>query len=357
VRSGFPRRTRKLEAQGCFESATRLGEIRHFRWGDLSTRHPGARRIHLAPAHWGGHPLHPLKGFQRAPPEFLGPTPKSHSFRLSLGWARDLQRGARWPYATERSLTLIVACHACPSQYSVPDAKVRGKKVRITCKHCGAAIIVDGTDIPAATDVAPPSPLPQFRPPPSFDVPLPRFAREDDVTLIARPRFGQDLSVHEEPTVIGQIPREALDFERTFSQRTQPPPSQGERAEPAPVATSPEPQEPLPRFPSARPSALPEAPESPHDETKRASPRAFARSEPMQPFGEEAPLPTLGPARASLLPTVVIKETRHEPTLVSSALPVVAPVPGLRQQRSHAVRVALMLLALALVSFFILRLR
>jgi len=38
-----------------------------------------------------------------------------------------------------------VTCTGCPAKYSVPDEKVRGKKVRITCKHCGTNIIVDGT--------------------------------------------------------------------------------------------------------------------------------------------------------------------------------------------------------------------
>ncbi len=47
-----------------------------------------------------------------------------------------------------------IACSSCPAKYAVPDEKVRGRKVRITCKRCGAAIIVDGTalgaDAPAA---------------------------------------------------------------------------------------------------------------------------------------------------------------------------------------------------------------
>ena len=38
-----------------------------------------------------------------------------------------------------------VVCGACPAKYSIPDEKVRGRKVRIPCKHCGAAIIIDGT--------------------------------------------------------------------------------------------------------------------------------------------------------------------------------------------------------------------
>src|SRR6187431_3507778 len=38
-----------------------------------------------------------------------------------------------------------VTCTGCPAKYAIPDEKVRGKKVRITCKHCGTNIIVDGT--------------------------------------------------------------------------------------------------------------------------------------------------------------------------------------------------------------------
>ena len=38
-----------------------------------------------------------------------------------------------------------VACGACPAKYVIPDEKVRGRKVRIPCKRCGAAIIIDGT--------------------------------------------------------------------------------------------------------------------------------------------------------------------------------------------------------------------
>ncbi|HEY2405534.1 MAG TPA: zinc-ribbon domain-containing protein, partial [Polyangiaceae bacterium] len=40
-----------------------------------------------------------------------------------------------------------VTCTACPAKYSVPDEKVRGKKVKITCKHCGTGIVVDGTGL------------------------------------------------------------------------------------------------------------------------------------------------------------------------------------------------------------------
>ncbi|MEO6599104.1 MAG: zinc-ribbon domain-containing protein [Polyangiaceae bacterium] len=254
---------------------------------------------------------------------------------------------------------MIVACHACPSQYSVPDAKVRGKKVRITCKHCGASIIVDGMDMPAATDVAPPSPLPRFQPLPALDVPSAARSRQEDVTLIARPKFGQGLSVHEEPTVIGQIPREALDFERAFSQRTKPPPSNDAPA-PAASLTASESEEPLPRFASGRPSALPEVPESPHDETKRASPRAFARSEPPTgPFVAAPPSPIASPMPPPPppVPTVLIKETRDDPTLVSSSIRSLRSPAVPQPKRFHLTPIVLTLLALVLASFIILKLR
>jgi predicted Zn finger-like uncharacterized protein len=43
-----------------------------------------------------------------------------------------------------------VSCTSCSAKYAVPDEKVRGKKVKITCKHCGTGIIVDGTKLDAA---------------------------------------------------------------------------------------------------------------------------------------------------------------------------------------------------------------
>ncbi len=256
---------------------------------------------------------------------------------------------------------MIVACHACPSQYSVPDAKVRGKKVRITCKHCGAAIVVDGLRM-LADEVAP-SPRPVVQPPRPLAVSnLDGLrARQEEETLIARPKFGENVSVHDEPTVIGQIPREALDFERAFSQRAEPAKavSAATSDAPAPVAAV---EAPLPRFDSARPAALPEVPEHPADETKRASPRAFARSEPPTPI-VTAPVPPLQPsvppAPPPALPTVVIKDARDELTLVSRSLPR-SRSPKARssqRRRSQVARVALALLAVVLVSFLILKLR
>jgi predicted Zn finger-like uncharacterized protein len=51
-----------------------------------------------------------------------------------------------------------VTCGACPAKYVIPDEKVRGRKVRIPCKHCGAAIIVDGTGLSGQASNAPNNP-------------------------------------------------------------------------------------------------------------------------------------------------------------------------------------------------------
>ncbi|HEY1534208.1 MAG TPA: zinc-ribbon domain-containing protein, partial [Polyangiaceae bacterium] len=48
-----------------------------------------------------------------------------------------------------------VTCTGCPAKYAVPDEKVRGKKVRITCKHCGTNIVVDGSTLGADQSLAP----------------------------------------------------------------------------------------------------------------------------------------------------------------------------------------------------------
>ena len=188
---------------------------------------------------------------------------------------------------------MIIVCNSCSAQYSVSDAKVRGKLVRITCKHCASAIIVDGRQMSeadaasqkpvagyalprrdesvvaampqsliAARAKAPVSargPAPGSAPahaPVSAPVHAPVSARvqaamseamrEEDQTMIARSRFGDDMSVHDERTVIGQIPKEALEFERMFAQRTQPPPR--DEAPKAPTSASP-PAADLPKAP------------------------------------------------------------------------------------------------------------
>jgi len=201
----------------------------------------------------------------------------------------------------------------------------------------------------AATDVAAPASLPRLQPPP-LAVSGVGFAGQDDQTLIARPKFLPGLSVHEEPTVIGQIPREALDYERAAAHRTQALPINH-----APAATPAREEPALPRFSSIPPSSLPEGPESPQDETRRASPRAFARSEPpTRPMASALRLPVSASPRQ--VPAVVA--TRDEPTLVSGALPA-GPwsAAAFAPSRWQVTRVALMLLALGLVSFLLLKVR
>ena len=55
---------------------------------------------------------------------------------------------------------MFVQCQACRAKYSVPDDKVGGKKIRITCKHCGSPIIIDCLrpgEVPQRTGGRPPA--------------------------------------------------------------------------------------------------------------------------------------------------------------------------------------------------------
>jgi predicted Zn finger-like uncharacterized protein len=44
---------------------------------------------------------------------------------------------------------MIVDCHSCGATYNISDEKVRGRRVRVRCKSCSAAIIVDGETLVA----------------------------------------------------------------------------------------------------------------------------------------------------------------------------------------------------------------
>ena len=48
-----------------------------------------------------------------------------------------------------------VQCGHCPAKYAVSDDRVQGRKVRIRCKRCGAAIVVDGKHEPPTVTCSP----------------------------------------------------------------------------------------------------------------------------------------------------------------------------------------------------------
>lgn len=50
-----------------------------------------------------------------------------------------------------------ITCDSCGAKYTIADDKVRGRKVKIRCKGCGTAIVVDGQQDKAASSDAPPS--------------------------------------------------------------------------------------------------------------------------------------------------------------------------------------------------------
>ena len=91
-----------------------------------------------------------------------------------------------------------VACPACPAKYAVPDEKVRGKKARITCKRCGAAIIIDGTVLDQPSKLAP-RPKPEPLPPP----PEPLGSSEE--AAVAEPWLVAITDEHQEPASTDRI--------------------------------------------------------------------------------------------------------------------------------------------------------
>jgi len=69
-----------------------------------------------------------------------------------------------------------VQCGQCPAKYAVADERIRDKKVRIRCKRCNAAIVVDGkvepplvTSTPARKSAHPLPPVPPESFPPPED--------------------------------------------------------------------------------------------------------------------------------------------------------------------------------------------
>ena len=271
------------------------------------------------------------------------------------------------------------------------DAKVRGKLVRITCKHCSTAIVVDGrqmseAEVPAQKPLAayvlprrdesvvahmPQSIAPArakaavsspshaaVSAPAHAPVSAPQHAPvsspmqsafsaelrgEEERTMIARSRFGDEMSVHEERTVIGQIPREALEFERMFAQRTQPPPPD----EANEVPTAPPPGMPamgtaaLPSFSSAPP------PENPGDSV--ATERPLGNDEEDDETGE---VRQEGPS-LSEPPTVGDKPTSDSRGLVSLAEATHPSVVRSASARRLRVTLVTLLVLAVLVGLFV----
>jgi hypothetical protein len=274
----------------------------------------------------------------------------------------------------------------------VSDAKVRGKLVRITCKHCSTAIVVDGrqmseAEVPAQKplsayvlprrdesiiahmpqSIAPArakaaasspshaavsSPAPVSAPL-SAPVPAPMQSafsaelREEERTMIARSRFGDEMSVHEERTVIGQIPREALEFERMFAQRTQPPPPDEKND----VPTAPPPAAPVmgapgvPSFSSAPPA------ENPGDSVVTERPPSVDEEADDDQTGEvrQAGLSTSEP------PTVGDKPTSDSRGLVSLAEATHPSVVRSTSARRLRVTLVTLLVLAVLVGLFVIQ--
>ena len=225
---------------------------------------------------------------------------------------------------------MIVACSSCPAQYSVPDAKIRGKKVRVTCKHCGTGIVVDATGEPQR-EVLRLDALEALSPA-TIDV-------GEDATRMM-PKRG-DLSVHEEPTVIGHVPAAALEAERGYALPTVPPPELETPAEPRTLAR-----------------ALPhDVPEGELDVTNVASPQAMRASQASLP-SDPLPVPT-APVPAAPVPAAPMSSPTESSlplqpdgelkTLLSQAEHAPAPLRATRTLYWLVAGLVVLLLALALM--------
>ena len=166
--------------------------------------------------------------------------------------------------------------------------------------------------------------------------------REEDQTMIARSRFGDEMSVHEERTVIGQIPKEALEFERMFAQRTQPPPPDTPSA---------------PAQPAAAVAALPDAGPLPsfasEDSERPAAPLpSFASEDSERPLSEDeaiaaqAALAASEPAAVGNQPT---SDTRGLVTLAEATQPSVAR--SVSARRLRVTLITLLVLAVLVLLF------
>ena len=164
--------------------------------------------------------------------------------------------------------------------------------------------------------------------------------------MVARSRFGDEMSVHEERTVIGQIPKEALEFERMFAQRTQPPPPEPNAPGTASPPTAPaEGTEPLPSFASEPPLAA-ETPKQPEPSDAPAEPDDVAKNVPGDIYSRSEP-PTIGTLGRKSSSDVRAMVSLAEATHPSVARSVTA-------RRLRVTLVTLLVLAV-LVALFVIR--
>ena len=86
-----------------------------------------------------------------------------------------------------------VQCGQCPAKYAVADERIREKKVRIHCKRCNAAIVVDGKVDPPLVTTTPARPSANPSRPsssPAPEVPAPEVAKPPSPRPVAHTIMG-----------------------------------------------------------------------------------------------------------------------------------------------------------------------
>jgi predicted Zn finger-like uncharacterized protein len=108
-----------------------------------------------------------------------------------------------------------IACTVCSARYVVPDDKIAGRRVRITCKRCKALLTVDGSvSPPRVTAGAPTSvaPAPTSSAPPAAELPAPAEPadRRFTVTLTDDTQEQADVAQIVRLYRSGRLPAESL---------------------------------------------------------------------------------------------------------------------------------------------------
>lgn len=231
-----------------------------------------------------------------------------------------------------------VSCSKCPARYAVPDAKVRGRKVRIQCKRCKAPIVVDGSSIaeaapkidpPAAAPGAPKAPAPKaagkqleapprlrmdsgWREPGAVSAPLPKVPGAGPT---ARARAGM------KRTMIGGLGGPGMDDEPETQVRPEPAPGVGRDPAAAKSRAAEALEPPAPPAPEPKPEPAPPPPPPPPPEPVSPAPPRVA-SPPRPTAAGAAPRP-----RAAIKKTMIGIPPPAAEAPIAPIAPMEAPEP------------------------------
>jgi predicted Zn finger-like uncharacterized protein len=200
-----------------------------------------------------------------------------------------------------------VSCTSCPARFAIPDAKIRGRKVRISCKRCGAPIVVDGTSL--AEGAAKPEPE---APKPAAAAPKPAAAAPKPAAAAPKPAAAAPKPAAAAPKPAAATPKPAVAAPKPAAPKPAP-------ATPKPAAATPKPPVAAPKPAAAAPKPPPAAP--------KPEPKSGWR-EPAASSPGVGPRPAAGPPRpGAAAPAPGQKPYAPKRTMLGVAPPQAAPPP------------------------------